>query len=99
MLNIDKTQNGSELLIAVDGRIDTNTAPQLETEIKNQLEGINTLVFDLEKLQYISSAGLRVLLSTQKVMMKQGKMILKKVPSEIMDIFEVTGFSDILTIE
>ncbi len=99
MLNIEKIQNGSELLIAVDGRIDTNTAPQFETEIKNHLEGIDTLVFDLEKLQYISSAGLRVLLSTQKVMMKQGKMILKKVPAEIMDIFEVTGFSDILTIE
>ena len=99
MLNIEKTQNGSELLVAVDGRIDTNTAPQLEAELKNQLEGIDKLVFDLEKLQYISSAGLRVLLSTQKVMMKQGEMILKKVPSEIMDIFEVTGFSDILTIE
>ena len=99
MLNIEKTQNGSELLVAVDGRIDTNTAPQLEAELKNQLEGIDKLVFDLEKLQYISSAGLRVLLSTQKVMMKQGKMILKKVPAEIMDIFEVTGFSDILTIE
>ena len=99
MLNIEKTQNGSELLVAVDGRIDTNTAPQLEAELKNQLEGIDKLVFDLEKLQYISSAGLRVLLSTQKVMMKQGEMILKKVPAAIMDIFEVTGFSDILTIE
>ena len=99
MLNIEKTQNGSELLIAVDGRIDTNTAPQLEAEVKNKLDGIDTLIFDLEKLQYISSAGLRVLLSTQKVMMKQGKMILKNVPAEIMDIFEVTGFSDILTIE
>ena len=99
MLNIEKTQNGSELLIAVDGRIDTNTAPQLDAELKNKLDGIDTLIFDLEKLQYISSAGLRVLLSTQKVMMKQGKMILRNVPSEIMDILEVTGFSDILTIE
>ena len=99
MLNIEKTQNGSELLIAVDGRIDTNTAPQLDAELKNKLDGIDTLIFDLEKLQYISSAGLRVLLSTQKVMMKQGKMILRNVPAEIMDIFEVTGFSDILTIE
>ena len=99
MLNIEKTQNGSEQLIAVDGRIDTNTAPQLDAELKNKLDGIDTLIFDLEKLQYISSAGLRVLLSTQKVMMKQGKMILRNVPAEIMDIFEVTGFSDILTIE
>ena len=99
MLNIEKTQNGPELVIAVDGRIDTTTAPQLEAELKNKLDGIETLVFDLEKLQYISSAGLRVLLSTQKVMMKQGKMVLRKVPAEIMDIFEVTGFSDILTIE
>ncbi len=99
MLNITSTKNGSELIIAAEGRIDTTTAPQFEAEIKSQLDGTETLILDLEKLQYISSAGLRVMLSTQKVMMKQGQMILRNVPAEIMDILEVTGFSEILTIE
>ena len=99
MLNINKTQDGSKLILAPEGRIDTSTAPLLDAEIKDQLSGITTLIFDMEKVQYISSAGLRVLLSAQKVMAKQGEMILRNVPAEIMDIFEVTGFSDILTIE
>ncbi len=98
-MNINKTQNGSELVIALEGRLDTTTAPQLEAEIKSAIEGINALVFDFEKLDYISSAGLRVLLATQKIMNKQGTMVIRKVNETINEVFEVTGFSDILTIE
>ncbi|MBO6066080.1 MAG: STAS domain-containing protein, partial [Lachnospiraceae bacterium] len=78
--------------------LDTITAPQLESELRSSLEGMTELVFDLEKLVYISSAGLRVLLSAQKTMNKQGTMVLKNVRPEIMEILEITGFADILTI-
>lgn len=98
-MNIEKTQNGSELYIALTGRLDTTTAPQLEAELKHNISGVENLVFDFVNLEYLSSAGLRVLLSAQKVMNKQGEMIIKNVNSTIMDIFEVTGFVDILTIE
>lgn len=98
-MNINKTVNASELVIALEGRLDTTTAPELEAEIKDSIEGITDLVFDLEKLDYISSAGLRVLLSAQKIMSKQGSMKLKNVGEVVMEVFEVTGFSDILTIE
>ena len=97
-MKINKTENGSELLIAVVGRLDTTTSPQLDEELKS-LNGIEKLVFDFKELEYISSAGLRVLLSAQKVMNKQGSMIVKNVSEEISEIFEVTGFVDILTIE
>lgn len=99
MLNITKTNKGDALNIALEGRLDTTTAPQLEQELKSALEGLTELTLDLEKLEYISSAGLRVLLSAQKVMSKQGEMKLNHVNDIIMEIFEVTGFTDILTIE
>ena len=98
-MKINKTVNGTELNIALEGRLDTTTAPELESELKNSLEGITDLKLDLEKLEYISSAGLRVLLSAQKTMNKQGSMSLRHVGDVIMEIFEVTGFTDILTIE
>ena len=99
MLNINKTSEDKALHIALEGRLDTTTAPQLEQELKSSLDGISSLSLDLEKLEYISSAGLRVLLSAQKVMNKQGEMKLSHVNDIIMEIFEVTGFTDILTIE
>ena len=99
MLNINKSSEGSALNVALEGRLDTTTSPQLEEELKNSLDGVTSLVFDMEKLEYISSAGLRVLLSVQKVMNQQGEMKLLHVNDVINEIFEVTGFSDILTIE
>ena len=99
MLNITKNANGSELKIILEGRLDTTTAPQLEAELSNSIAGVTDLKFDLEKLEYISSAGLRVLLSSQKKMNKQGKMVITNASSEVKEIFDVTGFSDILTIE
>jgi anti-sigma B factor antagonist len=98
IMTIEKTQNGAELNLKVVGRLDTTTAPQLEAEIK-QLDGITNLIFDFEELEYLSSAGLRVLLTAQKTMNKQGEMIIKNVNDTITEIFEVTGFIDILTIE
>ncbi len=98
-MTINKTQNGSELTIQLEGRLDTTTAPQLDEEIKAGLDGVEKLVFDLAKLEYISSAGLRVLLSAQKIMNKQGSMVVRNVSEEINEIFEVTGFVDILTVE
>ncbi len=99
MLNITKQINGTNATVTLEGRLDTTTAPQLESELKSFLDSITELVFDFEKLEYISSAGLRVLLSAQKVMAKQGSMKLIHVSDEVNEIFEVTGFSDILTIE
>ena len=98
-MNIKKTQNAATMIIALEGRLDTTTAPELEAQLKDALEGVTELIFDFEKLDYISSAGLRVLLSAQKVMMKQGEMKVIHANDTIMEIFEVTGFSDILTIE
>ncbi|MBE6994750.1 MAG: STAS domain-containing protein [Ruminococcaceae bacterium] len=99
MLNITKNQTGSALTVALEGRLDTNTAPQLADELKDALAGVTALTLDMEALQYVSSAGLRVLLSTQKTMMKQGEMKLVHVGETVMEVFELTGFSDILTIE
>jgi anti-sigma B factor antagonist len=99
MMTINKIQNGSELTIVPAGRLDTTTAPELESELKSSLDGVTALCFDLNELEYISSAGLRVLLSAQKQMAKQGEMKLVNVNTTIMEIFEVTGFSEILTIE
>jgi len=98
-MTINKQQNGSVLTIAVQGRLDTTTAPDLEKEIKKGLEGVTELIMDFEKLDYISSAGLRVLLSAQKAMSKQGSMKVIHVNDLVMEVFEVTGFTDILTIE
>lgn len=98
-MNIYEVQNGNELVLVVEGRLDTSTAPSLESKVNGIIANTENLVFDFSKLEYISSAGLRVLLSTQKVMNKQGKMVVKNVKPEIMEVFEITGFVDILTIE
>ena len=98
-MNIIKKQNEHELNVALEGRLDTVTAPELEKELKENLNGVTKLVLDLEKLEYISSAGLRVLLAAQKIMNRQGSMSVTHVGEMVMEIFEVTGFSDILTIE
>ncbi|MBQ9503893.1 MAG: STAS domain-containing protein [Lachnospiraceae bacterium] len=98
-MTITKKQDGDKLTIALEGRLDTTTAPQLEAELRTAVEGVTELEFDLKDLAYISSAGLRVLLSAQKVMNKQGSMVIHNANEDIMDIFDVTGFVDILTIE
>ena len=99
MLNINKTIENGKALFTLAGRLDTTTAPDLEKELKASLNGVSELVLDFAGLEYISSAGLRVLLSAQKIMNKQGSMKLKNVNEIIMEILEVTGFSEILTIE
>ena len=96
---IEKTFNGNELTVTLVGRLDTTTAPQLEAEFKQSLGEIEKLVLDFASLEYLSSAGLRVLLAAQKTMNKQGEMIIKNVNNTINEIFEVTGFIDILNIE
>ena len=98
-MTITKTQDADKLTIALEGRLDTTTSPQLEGELRTAVNGVTELTFDLEKLDYISSAGLRVLLAAQKVMNSQGDMKVVNVKPEIMEIFEVTGFVDILNIE
>ncbi len=98
-MTIKKITSGANLTLSLEGRLDTVTAPELEKELKDSLDGAAELVLDFEKLEYISSAGLRVLLSAQKVMNGKGTMKVTHVNEAIMEIFEVTGFSDILTIE
>ncbi|MBR3539555.1 MAG: STAS domain-containing protein [Eubacterium sp.] len=98
-MTINKTQEGSVLTVALEGRLDTTTSPELETELKSSLDGITELIMDLEKLDYISSAGLRVLLWAQKTMNQNGSMVVKNVSEVVNEVFEVTGFADILTIE
>lgn len=98
-MTINKTLDASTLTIALEGRLDTNTAPSLEAELKQNIDGITELVFDFAELAYISSAGLRVLLSAQKVMNRQGSMTIKNSNDDILEVFEVTGFCDILTLE
>lgn len=98
-MTINKSLNMTELTVVLLGRLDTTTAPQLEAELKSSLNGVDSLIMDFTELEYISSAGLRVLLSAQKVMNKQGKMVIRHVNETIMEVFEVTGFTDILTIE
>ena len=98
-MNIEQKREGAALALALEGRLDTMTAPQLEATLKEALPGVEALTFDLEKLDYISSAGLRVLLSAQKTMNRQGTMKVKNANEMILEIFEVTGFCDLLTIE
>lgn len=98
-MTIEKIANGGELTVILNGRLDTTTAPKLEAELKHSVSGVTTLIFDFSGLEYLSSAGLRVLLAAQKVMNKQGEMIVRHVNETIAEIFEVTGFVDILTIE
>jgi anti-sigma B factor antagonist len=98
-MTITNKKDGGKLTVALEGRLDTITAPQLEEELRASLDGVTELELDLAELAYISSAGLRVLLSAQKTMNKQGSMVVRNANSDIMDIFEATGFSDILSIE
>lgn len=98
-VNIVKTQDGSKVTLALEGRLDTTTAPQLEAEVKGGLTGVTELVLEFEKLEYLSSAGLRVILAAQKTMNKQGSMVVRHVNETILEVFEVTGFIDILTVE
>ena len=98
-MTVEKILNGTELSVKVLGRLDTTTAPELEKELTENISGAEKLVLDFEGLEYLSSAGLRVLLQAQKTMNKQGEMVVKNVNETIMEIFEVTGFTDFLTIE
>ncbi len=98
-MNISKTAEGSKLTLSIEGRLDTTTAPDLELLLNNSLDGISELVFDFEHLDYLSSAGLRVLLSAQKRMNKQGSMKLLHVNETVKEVFDITGFADFLTIE
>jgi len=98
-MTIEKKATGSTLILTLSGRLDTTTSPQLEAELKEGLAGIKHLVLDFAALDYLSSAGLRVLLAAQKQMNKQGDMVVRSVNETIAEIFEVTGFSEILTIE
>ena len=97
-MNIVKKLEGTKLTISVDGRLDTSTAPELDEELKASLDGVEMLVMDFTNMEYISSAGLRVLLSAQKVMNSQGEMIVTGANDTVMEIFDITGFTDILTI-
>ena len=98
-MTIEKILDGKKMTLLLEGRLDTTMAPQLEADLKTDLNGVEELLMDFEKLEYLSSAGLRVLLSAQKTMNKQGKMVICHVNETIRDVFEVTGFSEILTIE
>ena len=98
-MTINKTQENEKLTVTIEGRLDTTTAPQLEAEVKSSLDNVKEVVFDIKNLEYVSSAGLRVLLTAQKIMNKQGKMTVTGASEAVMEIFEVTGFVDILNIE
>lgn len=99
MLDIQMTVEGGKAILALSGRLDTTTAPELEKKIMSSIDGVTDLTLDMQKLDYISSAGLRVLLAAQKIMGKQGQMKILNANESVMEVFEVTGFSDILTIE
>ena len=96
-MTIEKTLTGETLILKVIGRLDTSTAPQLEAEMNDSLDSANALILDFSELEYISSAGLRVILKAQKIMNKQGTMKLTGVNDTVMEVFDITGFSDILT--
>ena len=98
-MTIEKNLNGNSLTLNLAGRLDTTTAPELEAVVDNSLAGVQELVLDMEKLEYISSAGLRVILKAQKLMNSKGSMKLIHVNDTIMEVFDITGFVDILTIE
>lgn len=98
-MTIEKTKEGGKLTLALAGRLDTVTAPQLEAEVTGSLTGVTELVLDFSRLEYLSSAGLRVILGAQKIMNRQGKMVICHVNATILEVFEATGFCDILTIQ
>ena len=97
-MTIESKKDAGKLTLTITGRLDTSTAPKLEDTLKESYDNVTELIFDFQKLEYISSAGLRVLLSAQKTMNKQGSMKVINVCEEIMEIFEITGFTDILNI-
>ena len=97
-MDIIKETNGNKLTVKINGRLDTNSAPQLENEVVESLEGIEELVFDLSQMPYTSSAGLRVFLKAQKQMNKQGSMCVIGACEDVLEVFEITGFSDIINI-
>lgn len=97
-MTIEKMKEGGKLTLALEGRLDTTTAPQLEAEVTGSLTGVTELVLDFSRLEYLSSAGLRVILTAQKIMNRQGKLVICHVNATILEVFEVTGFCDILTI-
>jgi len=98
-MKIEKIVEGNKLTIKLDGRLDTNTAPELDEELGEILSGVQELIFDFSDLKYISSAGLRLILSTQKTMNQQGTLVIENVNDMVMEIFETTGFADVLTIK
>ena len=98
-MEIKKAKSENKLDIALIGRLDTTTAPQLEAELKDSLDGVTDLQLDFAELEYISSAGLRVLLAAQKIMNKQGEMVIRHANEDIKEVFDITGFADILTLE
>ncbi|MDD6257263.1 STAS domain-containing protein [Methanobrevibacter boviskoreani] len=98
-MDIEKNLDGEKLTVKIIGRLDTNTSPELTESLKEDLPDVKELILDLSDLLYISSAGLRVILSTQKTMNKQGSMVIRNVQDMVMEVFEATGFTDILTIE
>lgn len=98
-MKVNKKLDGTELLLEIDGSVDSSTAPELSKEVNESIKGVTLLVFDFSKVDYVSSAGLRVLLVAFKTMSKQGKMIIRHVNQDIMDVFSITGFDSILTIE
>ncbi len=97
-MNIHKKEDGDSLTLALEGRLDTATSPQLDELLQKELDGVTGLTFDFSSLEYLSSAGLRVLLAAHKRMKGKGTMLVTNVNSTVMEIFEITGFSDILTI-
>ena len=98
-MKIEKNRQGNEFTVSLGGRLDTASAPDLEAIVKNELSGVETFILDLKDLQYTASAGLRNILLAQKMMNKQGKMILRNVGESVMEVFEMTGLADLLTIE
>ncbi|MCQ2397857.1 MAG: STAS domain-containing protein [Sphaerochaetaceae bacterium] len=98
-MTIEKKKNGEELTVSITGRLDTSTAPELEASVREELSGYKQLVLDFSNLEYLSSAGLRVILSFQKIMNAHGTMVVRNVNETIKEIFDITGFAEILTIE
>ena len=98
-MNINKSANGTELTMAIVGRLDTVTAPEFEAELKASIGGVESLILDLAELEYTSSAGLRIILMAQKIMNKQGKMIVRNVNESVMEVFDITGMADFMTFE
>ena len=98
-MNIVKNRQGHTLEVSLEGRLDTASAPEFTALVKNELDGVELFILDLAKLKYSSSAGLRSILIAQKTMNQQGKMILRNVGEDVMDVFDMTGLSGLLTIE